>query len=82
MGDDFGKSMGDDMTDADLVKLDGMGMGGEMSGASRDQTDVILSEMEAEMNVELAAMDGMEPDRGDDAKEMPDDVTDFFESDF
>lgn len=49
--DDMGKRFGDDMLDSDMAMLDGMGMGGELSG----------SQMEAEMQVERAMEDGMEP---------------------
>lgn len=80
MGDrfDFGKSMGDDMMDADLVSLDGMGMGGEMTDAGKDQRGAAMSETEAEMNVDFAMMDGIERDTGDDATDMSQDVTDAF----
>lgn len=78
MPKDFGKSMGDDMVDADLVQLDGLGMGGEMTDAGMDQGDVMLSEMEAEMNVGMAMIDGMEPDTGTEAQDMAQDVTDAY----
>jgi len=60
---DFGKLLGDDMVDTDLVELDGLGMGGEMSGAGRDTRGSAMSEVEAEMNVERAKMDGVTPQR-------------------
>jgi len=58
---DFGKLLGDDMMDTDLVELDGLGMGGEMSGAGRDTRGSAMSEIEAQMSVERAKMDGATP---------------------
>jgi hypothetical protein len=73
--DDMGKRFGDDMLDSDMAMLDGMGMGGEFGAAGRDTLDVDMamldgmgmggelsgSQMEAEMQVERAMEDGMEP---------------------
>lgn len=38
---DMGKSMGDPMFDADMVVLDGMGMGGEMSPDLSEMDDLV-----------------------------------------
>lgn len=64
MGDRFkmdGKEFGDSMLDADMVELDGLGMGGEMTGASMDFGGANEAKMEGMMEVEMAMDDGMMP---------------------
>lgn len=54
--EDFGKSFGDSMSDADMVQLDGDGFGGEFQ---TDTGDVETAEVEAETNIGMAEIDGV-----------------------
>jgi len=58
---DMGASMGDDMMEGDMIALDGMGMGGEMTEAGRmgeDEMMVQLDGMGMGGEMAMAAFDG------------------------
>jgi len=56
-----GTEFGDSMGDADMVELDGLGMGGEMTMAGMDFEAATDAKMEGGMEIEMAMDDGMMP---------------------